>query len=797
MKAPGPIMALEQVRAIASAPESPLELIDYTEIDGGILRLHVSIDCSGIPISLGGMPLRARERFNIVVPKGFPFEVPVLLVSHERFLGFPHVYWGHYLCLYQAPESEWNSSDGMFGFMERVDLFLREAAVGKLDPVGAPMHPPTTPASKRTDLPTVIPKADAPSTGGNIWFGFATIENISRRRIDITGWRSVLDEEWPEAPAAAAVLLNQPLSHQFPSKIGELIAALEERGVSRNTLILILRCGLIQSVHNTPLLLIIGAPMRGIQGAESPKQHLTAWWIDSETVNGLRLAMPKTTDSEEIRTLRADYEEELFHLLEDQPVHWCPLLEDRPEIVVRRDEATPAGWFNGKIVAIWGCGAIGAQIAEGVARAGAARLIIYDNARIKPGVLTRQPYEDLDVGDFKAEALRRHLQRIRPDLTIDAHRADVKQAVLDRPDWHDRADIVFDATASRTVLAKLEWARKTHFQRVPIASLVLGPRAQKGMLLVTGMGHSGGPFDASRSAKLSLLRDRQGSPYLKDFFPKSPENAFQPEPGCSEPTFVGSYSDVASLSHLMLNAVPNILKSLHPSEAEARFYAPSFNSQRPVEQMRYRFSGRLRSIDPTNGFEIRISQSAWRQMERHINNSGWRFGGRVETGGILLGERDESLKIMWVDEFSPPPRDSTHTATEFICGTRGTAELHAKRNRTSHGSIRYIGMWHTHPDSLPVPSAMDIRAMASLSEQTGGLSAHSLMIIVGTPYERLALATYAFSMAELRQRRFTRACEVSFPPSGLQEGRWQKVQVAQLIAKGLQIAKRTISRSEL
>jgi hypothetical protein len=200
---PGPKTALEQVRAIASAPGSPLELLEFEEVDGGGLDLHVSIDCKGIPYSLGGMPLRARERFHIWVPKDFPFEVPVLVVSHKRFLGFPHVYWGYYLCLYQAPETEWNSSDGIFGFTERVDLFLRKAAAGQLDPVGAPMHPPTTPASKKTDLPTVIPKADTPPAGGEIWFGFATIENISRRRIDITGWRSVLDEEWPDGPIAS------------------------------------------------------------------------------------------------------------------------------------------------------------------------------------------------------------------------------------------------------------------------------------------------------------------------------------------------------------------------------------------------------------------------------------------------------------------------------------------------------------------------------------------------------------------------------------------------------------------
>jgi integrative and conjugative element protein (TIGR02256 family) len=791
---PGPSVALEQLRAIAEAPGSPLELLNFGEVEGG-LSVHVSIDCEGIVTDPSGMPLRARERFYIGISEDFPFEAPVLLVSHKRFLGYSHVYWGSYLCLYQAPETEWNSSDGMFGFMERVDLFLRSAAAGNLDPAGAPMHPPTTPASKRTDLPTVIPKVDTPYTRGNIWFGFARIENVSRRRIDITSWTSILDERWPDAPLAPAVLLNRSLSHQFPSKIGELIVALQERGVSRNTLILLLRCALIQSENDSPLLLLIGAPMRGIQGEEAPKQHLTAWWIDPEVANALRLAMPKTTDSGQLRHLRAEYEETYFKILEEQPVHWCPLLEDRPEIIVRRDRGTPANWFRGKSVALWGCGAIGAQIAEGVVRAGATRLIMYDNARVKPGVLIRQPYEDLDVGGYKTDALKLRLQRIRPDLVIEAHIADVRRAVLDRVDWNDNADIVVDATASRAVLAKLEWARKVHFQCVPIASLVFGPRAEKAPLLVTGAGHSGGPFDAGRSAKLRLLRDRRGKAFLEEFFPESPAPHFQPEPGCSEPTFVGSYCDVTSLSHTMLNAVPEILTSMKPCEAEARFYGTSLDQPKTLNHLNYRISERLPSVDPSNSFEIRISQAAWLQMQRHVNRSAWRFGQRVETGGILLGERDETLKIMWVDEFSPPPKDSTLTATEFICGTRGTAQLSAKRERESRGSIRYIGMWHTHPESLPVPSSTDLYAMSTLSTETGGQFAHSLMVIIGTPYHRLALATYAFSQAELREMKFSRKCEVSYPPSILQDGRNQHRSLVARVARRLfQIADHLLSQ---
>ena len=121
-----------------------------------------------------------------------------------------------------------------------------------------------------------------------------------------------------------------------------------------------------------------------------------------------------------------------------------------------------------------------------MARAGAARLIIYDNARIKPGVLIRQPYEDLEVGFYKADALKLRLQRIRPDLVIEAHVADVRHAVLDRVDWHDNVDIVFDATASRAVLAKLEWTRKIHFQRVQLLLWYSDLERRRGWSLLQG-----------------------------------------------------------------------------------------------------------------------------------------------------------------------------------------------------------------------------------------------------------------------------------------------------------------------
>ena len=63
-------------------------------------------------------------------------------------------------------------------------------------------------------------------------------------------------------------------------------------------------------------------------------------------------------------------------------MRWCSVIENRPEIVTRRDEGTAMDWFRGKRVALWGCGAIGSLIAEHLARAGVAELTLYDRNHV-------------------------------------------------------------------------------------------------------------------------------------------------------------------------------------------------------------------------------------------------------------------------------------------------------------------------------------------------------------------------------------------------------------------------------
>ena len=101
--------------------------------------------------------------------------------------------------------------------------------------------------------------------------------------------------------------------------------------------------------------------------------------------------------------------EDLIKWQEESPVHWCQVIENRPEIVTRRDSGTPMGWFKEKRVALWGCGALGSLVAEHLVRAGVKSLILYDNQRVTPGILVRQNYTEADINVAKSVALQKRL----------------------------------------------------------------------------------------------------------------------------------------------------------------------------------------------------------------------------------------------------------------------------------------------------------------------------------------------------------------------------------------------------
>jgi hypothetical protein len=495
--------ALDQLRSIECAAGGTFlvtSVIEPTQADGGAI-IEVAMSCSDLERAAGGIPLEDEERLDIFVPSNFPFEMPHVFVRHTRFAGHPHVQWKNSLCLYQAPSTEWVPNDGMFGFVARLHLWLQQGAIGQLDPVGAPLHPPVTYLMKGPTR-TVTPRVDTPSIEVEPWFGTAHVRTHSDTRIDLVGWSPFLHADTP-SNVAAAVLLPTPLPYEFPDKFIDLVAALEERGISQERLFLTLQAAAIHLERENPLYVILGTPMRGVSGGEK-RQHLAAWYISPTFAWALRAELDRHSEHAELRRIAEDVRTMLLDWAKVAPVEWCVVREDRPEIMIRRDRGSPMQWFAGRSVAVWGCGALGGHAAEHLVRAGAGRVVLYDNGVVTPGVLLRQPYDDADIGASKASALAARLRRIRPDLDVVEHDGSILDDPLALDDWASAIDVVLDATASTAVMSRLElrrWEDKTNAP--PIISMAITHDASCGMVAVAIPDHSGGPLDLCRRMKLA------------------------------------------------------------------------------------------------------------------------------------------------------------------------------------------------------------------------------------------------------------------------------------------------------
>ncbi|MDH6257502.1 ThiF family adenylyltransferase [Bradyrhizobium sp. BR13661] len=747
MKSEGQAWALQQLADVVQASSGSLEVIDSVEPteDGEAVLVTLSVDCSGYPRKPGGIPFRARERLLLKIPANFPLEVPRLDFAHKRYGDFSHVQWGSYICLYQATDSEWQPEDGLFGYMQRVDDWLRAAAANELDPAGMPLHPPVTYAVSSLKI---VPTQNTPVVEPPFWAGYAKITRENENRIELGEWIENSGTV-PDGRLVAVVLLPTGMPHEYPKSVSGLLDELIARGVPIQVIRLMIQLGVLRGESGQPLIFILGAAMRGIAGGQR-LQHLAAWRIDVQRVDEMRAAIRASTDDNPSDVT------EFYEWAAKATIEWCGVLEDRPEIVTRRDAESASAWWAGRHVVLLGCGAIGSAVAMLLARAGVAKLQLYDKDVVKPGVLVRQLFDRYQIGANKAKATAQNVRYANYGVEALSSPADIV-ILLEVPERRAdilAADVIINATASTMVGTSLEKQFRTWPKiHPPIISMALGHKADQGLMTMAVQAVPGITLDLDRRAKIALSNLAKGKHVLDEFWPVSPDRTrlFQPEPGCSSPTFRGSAADVMALTALMTNVASRWLAN--PSHVAARARSFDLTGQRTgaLNEFEFEWPMDIVLVDGRNGYQIRVTQAALAGMRAWMRRSERVNGRRVETGGILFGHADEFLKILWVDEISGPPPDSLQSPTAFVCGTAGVSEMNAEKTKRTRKSVAFVGMWHTHPGGIPLPSDTDYSAMANLLTSEEFQAKRFLMIIVGADSSRPLISGTVFERADYQQ----------------------------------------------
>lgn len=726
-------LALRQLEAIAALSKGAFVVLEHTLLEEGVLVVRIRVDCSSIEHAPRGLRLEPTEEFVLALDRGYPFHHPTVDVPHERWAGTPHVQWRHRLCLYRAPRIQWDPADGMPGFIQQLWDWLVATAADKLDPVGAPLHPPV--AYTGTPI-VVVPRADAPVVDKYAWRGVAELRWKDSRRADIVGWVPEDQRDNWHASCAPAILLPRSFACEYPKTLGALLWEFLRQGENRETV----KRLFIEAFHHWrkdppvhPLLFIVGTNARGLVGGQM-LQHLAAWSVLESDVQPL------------VERLHTD------DTWTDTRLNWCRALEARPQVTQRRDDASPLEWIRGKAVTLWGCGALGATIAEQLARAGVRRLVLRDSGMVTPGLLVRQPFTDGELGEDKVVVLAQRLMAIRPDLELLHDRSDMLGGDAFDDDWTDGADVVIDTTGTNSLATKAELLRRKRPRRAVLASLMIGPRAERGLAAWTGSDASAATRDAVRSAKLAIC----GSPALAgaadDFWPAQVD-LFEPEPGCSEPTFRGSATEVAALGSLLLLSLARSLGAEAPALRAARVV--SLIPDDPAHNVSWHWPADQTITNKDGTYDVRIDpdllQRIMEEVERAETASGRRRA--AETGGLLFGERDDAAGVIWITKASGPPTDSKCSPTSFICGTAGMRDLNDEYAAHSRGSVCFIGMWHTHPTGGSGPSDTDTTTMRTLVEAAGESPAVSVLLIVAGTSASPTLGCHLFTREDLQSGR--------------------------------------------
>jgi len=762
VKSNGQSRAIDELLRIEQATGSQLK-IDYIQEptdEGDYLLVEVSFRCDHYKYAPGGLPYKKRETVRIYISSQFPYVIPSIWVPHTRFDGFSHVQWRRHLCLYQSPDTEWRLEAGMFGLMRRIDSWFKDAALNQLDPDRAPLHPPAVYISSKV---SVCVNEDTPEISKTFWIGGVNANQISDNLIDLTTWMP-LNEVLDNKQAIPAILLSKPFGFEYPETVKGLFDQLLTCGVTEELLVILLSIMAKSHDPETPMYLVIGTPMRGNAGDnQKRKQHLAVWEIKSIGAKTLNLlgeiaeleVRLDEAGREGVKKIKDDVRKLFNEWAAEAKVGWCQVFESRPEVTQRRDSLTAMSSFAGKSVIILGCGALGGQVAEHLVRAGVTHITLVDNKLVHPGILVRQNFEKDDIGQPKALALAKRLQQINndPEL-VKTKTSNLSLAESELSEWLSKGDYVIDTTASIIVRTRIEaiWSR-TKNKKAILASMMVSSDARHSVLAIAKPNYTGATLDILRKLGLNTMNSGHLHLYKDAFWPKeSPSTIFQPEPGCSDPTFIGSHADIATLAAQYINRIAIAGNSTQLNTAEGHLISSGLGKEK---NYKYAFESDIVVTTP-NGVDVRISKHAWRDIYGWIRAGTRARDAQCETGGLIFGEMNDTANIIWVNETIGPPNDSTFSESEFVCGTNRTEEINKEKKKRTHNTVHFIGSWHSHPISPARPSHTDWNGVAEIFTSDIAQSPKQLMLIVGNASKDPEIGAHIFQRSALLTTKTSR-----------------------------------------
>lgn len=360
-----------------------------------------------------------------------------------------------------------------------------------------------------------------------------------------------------------------------------------------------------------------------------------------------------------------------------------------------------------------GAGSVGASMLDVWTKQGWGSWTIIDDDILKPHNLTRYPLIfrrcDYKVNSIASSLNYIYRSKITPLVGIgdDIDNVEIKKA-------HSCAEFVVDATASlhySRFASYVPWLKRH-------VSAFFNPKGTDAILLVE---------DAKRKTTLSSLEAQYYRAIINDSrltnHLDSNKVSFSTGASCRDKSFIMSFSHTQSLSCLLAD---QIRKAMTQDKPQIKIWQNDFDSG--------------------NRYLINIDVYKSCRHKHHMNNVLdviWDEGLEKkvktlresslpnETGGILIGYYDfVNQKVLIVDAL-PQPADSVATPSSFTRGEDNVEEFLAEIQVKTHGVVKYIGEWHSHPKGYSATMSSDDKIqLQQLSERLSTIGYPAYQMIV-------------------------------------------------------------------
>ncbi len=750
--------ALAALRSIARASDGALTVdLDYEQLDG-VLTTRVYLSSASLLSSEQGVDLEDWEPIDILIPKEFPYRPPIAW-GRDNIPELPHQALGSGFCV-RVEKNNWTPAAGMLGFLRAVIDAYQHIALGTLQGYLQPWQPLT--ASYLGKGCAVI-KADLAATGHAVpgtSFRWAFGIQVNEDRIDVIEWLDLNDNshtaaeltrflagelarinaKTPDAFLIPAIVMAKPIALEYFESWIELLHMLEEQDVDAGRL-------LAHLAHAAT----IKQPASGARERAVMLFRVAADTEPTAAGQDARFAVARLTQ-DDVRLLAGIYTAEGDADLPDQAltdflkatVPWVQVYDGRPESALKRMARRPTEKLAGARILLLGCGGLGAPIAEHCVRSGAARLHIVDSGTVSPGVLSRQPYEDADIGKLKAEVLAARLGRIRPENKVIASVTDILFSDLFSGVDLGQYDLVIDATANRSVAAKIERAQRDQHDMWPtLVTVAISQQATHGVAAVTPRGAAGAGIDLLRRLGLRSCMSTALADVYAAFFPSEASRLnFRPDASCSDTTFIGSTTDIGALAAQLLDGAL-ARPELRPDGTGTGTPHRSLSIVRLGNDDELKSARVVLDLPPDRAvmdheqkYEVRVDETAMETIRGHIGASvNGRTPGAGHTGGLLLGQFDSACRVAWVSQATGLPPGSTADPLNIKLNMDEIRGFLDDRFSQSAGMLTLIGFWHTHLGGSAAPSEVDETTMKDLVASPEWPAAPALLLVLGLPQD--------------------------------------------------------------